>query len=195
MTAFLLFTLSCKKQRVEPEVSTNPPEFKQPVMSYENFDDVKVSTPNFGYHVDMDGDGNREVTIQVKPIGSNDRYELQFAAATGLNTYLYTAIDGLMDPLEAKTTNTTENTITRGWYNLAYSLLMNQITPISGNGAYWQGAWRNLNHKYFGFLQKRADGNSYLGWFEISTNAVTGYVQIHRAAISTEPNKPVKTGL
>lgn len=78
------------------------------------------------------------------------------------------------------------------WYNASAIVLAEKIIPETGN-PFWQGNWKNVNHRYFPLQVRKADG-SYQAWVELSFSTQSGEMILHRAAIAKQAGISIAAG-
>ncbi|MDB4927345.1 hypothetical protein [Mucilaginibacter sp.] len=186
----IVFTIAACKKKNNPANEVTP--VKEPVMIYTDLSGKILKDPNTAYHIDINKDGIADVHMQAFALGAIDRYELQFKAVTSPGTYLSVDNNEQTAPFLLKDKITTADMTLHQWLEVAAIVLMNNVTPAGA--PYWAGNWQNLSHVYLPIMQIK-NGTYYAGWIELSTNTKTGTVELHRAAISTEPNVAVKAGV
>jgi hypothetical protein len=79
------------------------------------------------------------------------------------------------------------------WYGLNELNLFERVETATGSIS-WRGNWRQAVRQYLP-VQIVKGGKRYNGWFEVTADTPGERLIVHRAAISTEPEKPVRAGL
>ena len=183
--AFMLIS-ACSQKDKDP----NP----GPVMKYINLNhtEAKKGSPQ---RLDLDEDGTKDFTFTAflvgDPVLKQDR--LTFVATSTMDTYLLSIentetgkrmnggeLVGLVPPSGFQ------------WFEIALVVLTEKITPQEGP-VFWRGDWKDASHHFLA-VQIKKNGSRYNGWVELSMDTTGEKIILHKAAISLEPNKNVKTG-
>ena len=78
------------------------------------------------------------------------------------------------------------------WYDITAIVLAEKVMLVSGE-TYWDGLWKNASHKYLP-VQVKKNGQSFLGWVEMSFDKTAEKLILHKAAISTVAGREIKAG-
>jgi hypothetical protein len=190
LTALLLPLLfvSCRKENdiIKPPVTT-------PFIKYIDLENVKLK---FGQGKSIDLNDDQVMDISFFTLGIGDPLYRQ----DKLRYYLGGMFDtfSLVNEVEESPVLNLGDSIHQHklpgyeWYNASAIVLGEKIIPETG-APYWQGNWKNADHKYFPLQVRTADGR-YQAWIEISFDTNTGELILHRAAIATEPGISIAAG-
>lgn len=186
--AFLI--VACTKNPVIPK--PEPPSTAHPQMLYTDLKNAEVyyNQPQF---VDVDHDGLKDYSISVLLVGDPilQRDRMQFYAHSGIKrNLLNNDIDE--SPMLNKSDSISKYHPGFKWWEISSIVLAEKITDY--NGSYWQGLWKNADHKYLP-IQIEKDRKLYHGWIEISFKTDEQKLILHRSAISMEEDKTVLAGI
>lgn len=78
------------------------------------------------------------------------------------------------------------------WFPVAQVEMVYKNTPENG-APYWEGSWKLVSHKYLA-VQVMREGKRYNGWIEVSFDIAGEKLILHKAAMSTRPEKSVIAG-
>ena len=161
-------------------------------MRYTELKDAEMG-PGVTKRVDLDGDGTTDFSFNTLLVGDPVlmRDRLQFYVNSKIKTNLLNDNND-ESPVFNKGEQIKLTHAGYTWYEISAIVLTEKITPLS-SPVFWQGLWKNAHHKYLP-VQIEKTGGIYIGWIELSFNQVTQKLILHRAAISTLPNTPVKAG-
>lgn len=186
--AITLLLTACKKETVP----ANPPAESHPEMYYKDLQNAAVKYRQAKL-VDVDNDGSFDFAFGVQLVGDpllqRDRW--QFMAHSGVDRNLLndagdnSPMLNQMDAIGKKMDGYT-------WYEISAIVLAEKI--VTSNGNYWDGIWKNADHKFLPVQIKKA-GKYFHGWIELSFDAAEEKLVLHRSAISKEEDKTVKAGL
>ena len=191
MKKLLIFLLagsllaSCQKDALEPLPAPHP------VMLYKNLQNAEVA-PSQPRSVDINNDGQNDFSFGVLLVGDPilQRDRLQYLANSKIGTNL---LNNEADQSPMLNKNDLVTTIYQGyqWFEISAIVLAEKITTMTE--IHWDGLWKNSSHNYLP-VQIKQNGKLYNGWIELSFDTAAEKLILHKAAISTEENKPVKAG-
>lgn len=188
----LLF--SCTKDPVvQPGPEPVPPV--NPAMRYIDFDDYSVNYYNRALVMDLDEDGYFDAFFDVQLVGDPIQQidKMQWLLVTDIHVRL------AMNAQEESPVKRRSDVLPLDdfdgyeWYGLTELNLFERVETVTGN-FFWRGNWRQAVRQYLP-VQIVKDGKRYNGWFEITADTPGERLIVHRAAISKEPEKPVRAGL
>lgn len=167
------------------------PEPTHPVMQYKDLQNAEVKNGKF-VTVDLDDDHYTDFSFGVLLVGDPllQRDRLQFYVGSNEDRNLLNNENDespMLNRLELVKSHHTGYT----WYEISFIVLAEKITTTSST--YWQGIWKDANHKYLP-LQLNKNDKIYNGWIELSFDSAAQKLVLHKAAFSTEENKEVKAG-
>ena len=185
----VLFLAACKKDKPAVQVPTTP----HPLMQYLDLHDEPIS---FGgvKMIDINGDGTNDFLFSTLLVGDPvlERDRRQFYISSSTTSHLL--VDGNdQSPVLAANAEIKLQHDGYQWFEVVSLLLAEKIIPVNGTN-FWQGAWKDVQHKFIA-LQVKKNGNIYNGWIEITFSTTAERIILHRGAISTEPGKTVRAGL
>lgn len=180
-----LFFSSCQKERSVPPAP-------HPVMHYKDLQNKAV-----GYSqpasIDVDDNGVNDFSFGVILVGDPilQRDRLQFLAHSKVNTLL---LNNEQDQSPVLQKNDSVSVLYPGyqWFEISSIVLAEKITTMTAVS--WDGLWVTASHKYLPLQLKKGD-QFFNGWIELSFDAATEKLILHKAAISTEGAKTIKAGL
>jgi hypothetical protein len=183
-TISILFA-ACKKEKAEAPITA------QPEMMYKNLQNSEVKYQQ-AKGVDIDNDGANDFWFAVQLVGDAvlERDRLQFLVNSGIKRNLLNDAND-ESPMLNKSDVISKVHPGYQWWEISWIILAEKITDY--NGSYWQGKWKNADHKYLP-VQLEKNGNLYHGWIELSFNSTTEKLILHNAALSKEADKSVKAG-
>ncbi len=185
--AALLIT-GCKKNNHITPIITPP----HPAMQYINLHDVEAERTH-AQHLDLDGDGNRDISFGVMVIGDPvlQKDILRFFVSSPDERFL---LQDAADQAPVFTKGTAIGPVMPGlyWYPVSFTTLAEKIIPVNAP-PYWQGGWKNASQQYMPFYMYKA-GQKFYGWVQLSLNTVTEKIILHGAAFSKEAGKEIKAG-
>ena len=159
---------------------------------YTNLQNIEITAGTFK-RVDLDGDGTNDLLFNTlllgDAIGQKDR--LQFYANTSIDTY-QPVNDHEESPILAKDAPITFQYPNFTWYDITAIVLAEKVMFVSGE-TYWDGLWKNASRKYLP-LQIKKNGQSFMGWVEMSFDKTAEKLILHRAALCTIAGKEIKAG-
>ena len=186
-----LIITACGKEAVPPK-TVPPPSTSYPEMIYS---DLKNAEVYYGKTqlVDVDRDGLKDFSFGVLLVGDPvlQRDRMQFLVHSGIKRNLLNN-DVDESPMLNQSDSISNNHPGYTWWEISAIVLAEKITE--DNGSYWQGLWKNADHKYLP-IQIEKNRKLYHGWIEISFNSDQGKLILHRSAVSKEEDKPVLAGL
>jgi len=182
--------VACTKEPVRPK--PEPPSTYHPEMIYSDLKNAEVyyGKPQF---VDVDQDGSKDFSFGVLLVGDPilQRDRLQFYTYSGIKRNLLNN-DVDESPMLNKRDSISKNHPGYTWWEISNIVLTEKITDY--NGSYWQGLWKNADHKYLP-IQIEKDRKLYHGWIELSFDSAEEKLILHRSAISKEEDKLVLAGI
>lgn len=185
-TASILFIACSKKPPI------NPPGLSHPVMAYKNLADKEVKYGQVQY-IDVDNDGSNDFKFDVLLLGDPilQRDRVQFHANSGIKRNL---LNNQVDESPILSKGDSVKIVHSGytWWEISSIVLVEKI--IENTGTHWEGLWKNANHQYLP-IQIEKNNKLYHGWIELSTNTIEEKLILHKAAISTEEDRPVQAGV
>ncbi|MGZ3845957.1 MAG: hypothetical protein ACXVBJ_16070 [Flavisolibacter sp.] len=190
LLAIVTIVVACGKEK--PPVPTVPPDSSDPVMTYRDLQNKEVKYGQL-QEIDVDGDGSKDIRFNVLLVGDPvlQRDRVQFYANSGIKrNLLNNSVDE--SPMLNKGDSISKKHPGYDWWEISAIVLAEKI--IDNNGSYWQGLWKNADHKYLP-IQFEKDSKLYHGWVELSFNTTEEKLILHKAAISTEADKRVRAGI
>ncbi len=176
---------ACTKDPLEPGPSPLP------VMRYNDLQNAEVRFSQ-AKSVDIDNDGKADfyfgVTLVGDPLLKRDRW--QYIAHSKVGTHLLND-EHDQSPMLHKGDWVYASQPGYQWFEISAIVLAEKIVTMTET--YWEGLWKNAAHKYLP-VQLQKDQKTYNGWIELSFDAGSEKLILHRSAISTEANKAVKAG-
>lgn len=185
------FTMvACTKEPVRPK--PEPPSSSYPEMIYSDLKNIEVYYGKSQF-VDVDHDGSKDFSFGVLLVGDPilQRDRMQFYTYSSVKRNLLNN-DVDESPMLSKSDSISKNHPGYTWWEISAIVLAEKITDY--NGSYWQGLWKNADHKYLP-IQIEKDKKLYHGWIELSFNPAEEKLILHRSAISKEEDKPVLAGI
>ncbi|MGZ3937625.1 MAG: hypothetical protein ACXVLT_02855 [Flavisolibacter sp.] len=190
LLAIVTIVVACGKEK--PPVPTVPPDSSDPVMTYRDLQNKEVKYGQL-QEIDVDGDGSKDIRFNVLLVGDPvlQRDRVQFYANSGIKrNLLNNSVDE--SPMLNKGDSISKKHPGYDWWEISAIVLAEKI--IDNNGSYWQGLWKNADHKYLP-IQFEKNSKLYHGWVELSFNTTEEKLILHKAAISTEAEKRVRAGI
>lgn len=186
-TAFTM--VACTKDPVRPK--PEPPS-THPEMIYSDLRNAEVRYGKLQF-VDIDQDGSKDFSFSVQLVGDPvlQRDRLQFYTYSGIKRNLLNN-DVDESPMLNKSDSISKNHPGYTWWEISEIVLAEKITDY--NGSYWQGLWKNADHKYLP-VQIEKNKKLYHGWIELSFNSAGEKLILHRSAISKEEDRSVLAGI
>lgn len=186
--AFTIVACTKEPVRSKPE---SPPS-SHPEMIYSDLQNAEVYYGKTQF-VDVDRDGSKDFFFGVQLVGDPvlQRDRMQFYTFSGIKRNLLNN-DVDESPMLNRSDSISKNHPGYTWWEISAIVLAEKITDY--NGSYWQGLWKNADHKYLP-LQIEKDKKLYHGWIELSFRPDEGKLILHRSAISKEEEKPVLAGI
>ncbi len=185
----VIFMSACKKDKPAVQEPSTP----HPVMQYLDLHDESMF---FGGSriIDVNSDGTQDFLFSTLLVGDPvlQRDRRQFYISSSTTSHLLMDVND-QSPVFSSNAEIKLQHNGYQWFEVVSLLLAEKIIPLTGSN-FWQGAWRDLNHKFIG-IQVKKNGNIHNGWIEISFSTAAEKIIFHRAAISTEPGKAVRAGL
>ena len=187
LVSFLLLMVlfsSCDKEDVPNPART---------MRYTDLQDTEI-TAGIHKRVDLDGDGRNDLLFKTMLLGDGpgQRVRLQFYANTSIDTY-QPVNDHEESPILAKDAPITLQYPDFTWYGITAIALTEKVTLTPSGETFWDGLWKNAFHKYLP-VQVKKNGQSFLGWVEMSFDKAEEKLILHKAAISTVADKAIRAG-
>lgn len=188
LLSFLLVTVlfaACDKEDLPEPAPT-------PTMRYTDLQNTEITAGTYK-RVDLDGDGRNDVLFNTLLLGDaiGQRDRLQFYANTSIDTY-QPVNDHEESPILAKDAPITFQYPDFTWYDITAIVLAEKVMLVSGE-TYWDGLWKSASHKYLP-VQVKKNGQSFLGWVEMSFDKTAEKLILHKAAISTVAGREIKAG-
>jgi hypothetical protein len=186
--SFLLLAVlfaSCDKEHL-------PDPAPEPTIRYTDLQNAEITA---GTHkrLDIDGDGVNDLLFNTlllgDPISQRDR--LQFYANTSIDTY-QPVNNHEESPVLVKDVPITFQFPDFTWYDITAIVLAEKVMFVSGE-TFWDGLWKNASHKYLPVQVKR-NGQSFLGWVEMSFDKTAEKLILHRSALCMTAGKEIKAG-
>ncbi|MGZ3852842.1 MAG: hypothetical protein ACXVBX_08630 [Flavisolibacter sp.] len=190
LLATVIIVVACGKEK--PPVPPVPPDSSDPVMTYRDLQNKEVKYGQL-QEIDVDGDGSKDIRFNVLLVGDPvlQRDRVQFYANSGIKrNLLNNSVDE--SPMLNKGDSISKKHPGYDWWEISAIVLAEKI--IDNNGSYWQGLWKNADHKYLP-IQFEKNSKLYHGWVELSFNTTEEKLILHKAAISTEAEKRVRAGI
>lgn len=169
-----------------------PPVLQHPAMLYKDLHDSVVKYGRL-QTVNVDNDGSYDFLFSVLLVGDPvlQRDRMQFYAHSRIKRNL---LNSDIDESPMLNKGDSISKVHKGytWWEISAIVLTEKITDY--NGSFWQGRWKNADHKY---LPIQVDKNKklYHGWIELSFNAAEEKLILHKAALSKEEDKAVVAGI
>ena len=188
-SAFLL--IACTKN--PPPTITPQPIPVNPDMEYIDLKNASISKGVLK-QVDIDKDGVYDLLFSTLWVGDPlyKQDKVQFFIMGPQNTYFLMGPDETTPIYNKPDLIPINNIAPYNWWEISWVKLAEKITPETGPD-FWNGEWKNADHKYFGFQVKRAN-KRYNGWIELSFSTQEEKLIIHRLAISKIAEKDVFAG-
>lgn len=164
-----------------------------PTMRYTDLQNAEI-TAGIYKRVDLDGDGRNDLLFNTMLLGDGpgQRVRLQFYSNTSIDTY-QPVNDHEESPILAKDAPITLQYQDFTWYDITAIALTEKVTLTPSGETFWDGLWKNAFHKYLP-VQIKKNGQSFLGWVEMSFDKAAEKLILHKAAISTVADKAIKAG-
>jgi len=182
-----VFSLTaCKKTEVIDPVHP-------PAMHYTSLEGMEISNKQ-SKAIDLDGNGVTDYLFTTVSVGDPllQVDKLQFYVYSRAEAYLlFDSQD--QSPILNKNDRIALEQNDYTWYGVSANLLAQEVTGMTGP-SYWEGRWKDASHQYLP-VQMKKNGLRYLGWIELSFPTGLEKLMLHRAALSTEPEREVKAGL
>ena len=184
--------LSCCKKNHNDAPITVVPTPAHPAMQYTDLHNEEANYQH-ALHLDLDGDGNRDISFGVMvlgdPILQQDIFRF-FVSSPDERFLLQDAAD--QAPVFAKGSTIGPAMPGLYWYPISFTTLADKIIPANAP-AYWQGNWKNAQQQYLPFYMFKG-GQRFYGWVQLSVNTTTEKIILHKAAYCKEANKEIKAG-
>jgi hypothetical protein len=179
-----LFFIACSKKPPLTPVS-------HPQMIYKDLSNAEVKYGQI-QRIDVDNDGTHDFLFSVLLVGDPvlQRDRMQFYAHSGIERNLLNN-DQDESPMLNKGDSIGKTHSGYTWWQISSIVLAEKI--ITDNGSYWQGLWKNADHKYLP-IQIQRNGRLYHGWVELSFNTIEEKLILHKSAISKEEERSVQAG-
>ena len=193
MNKFVLFSsviltlASCQKETVKPVNPEIPPP-----MTYTALNDAELA---FGSSKGLDIDGNGSLDFLFHTVYLGDallkRDRKQYCITSGIGCNL---LNDANDESPVLQKGDKVKAIHPGydWWQISLIVLAEKIIPEDA-AEFWQGAWKNASHKYMP-VKIMKDEKPYHGWIELSFDAHTEKLLLHKMAICRLPDVEIKAG-
>ncbi len=179
----LFFLISCHK-----------PVMQHSEMNYTDLQNKEVKF-NQSSSIDLNGDGIMDIRFHTMLVGDP-------MAKQDKQKYLVTSKINRLLPV-----NSTENApvLFKGegvplenfsgytWYEIAQIELAQKVTGITGD-PFWEGLWKSASHNYLP-VQIKVNNQRFNGWVELSFDIDAEKIILHKAAISTLPERDIIAGI
>jgi hypothetical protein len=184
LLAFTSSLFSCSKKTSE--------EIPVAEMTYIDLNDVSIGYNTY-QHVDLDNDQQPDFTFLTMLVGDPIllRDELHFYANSKIHSLLLNN-DHDESPVLSKDHLIKAEHEDFLWYEVS-SVLLVEKQIYKDDVTFWDGLWKNANHKYLP-VQIKKEGKPYFGWIELSFDKAKESLILHKAAISREAYKVVQAG-
>lgn len=182
---------ACKKDNA-PHPPKQPGN-QQPEMIYTDLQNQELKFRQ-AQVVDLDKDGTADIGFATWYIGDplEKEDEILFFAGSYIHSNLLVNEANTSHAFNLGETIPVGSYPGHDWYQVAQVEMALKNTPETGN-SYWEGAWKQVNHKYLA-IQVVRDNKRYNGWIEISFDTAGEKLILHKAAISKEAEKAVIAG-
>jgi hypothetical protein len=192
---YLLLTLAVLASACDDKPEKNNPT-PQPVMKYVDLHNREIKLDQEAI-IDLDEDGRQDVAFLVyhigDPIGQQEKIRFTILCSARLAFLVKDEGDQSYSPV--KSTDDiihTGNELPYEWWAISETFLAQKVMSET-QPPYWEGNWRNANHKFFPYQFIR-DGKKYCGWIEMSFDMQQEKLVLHRSATSTVADVDIKAG-
>ena len=144
--------------------------------------------------LDIDKNGTNDIFFSTQLVGDPIYHEdkLQFFVTGAQYNYFLMGPDETSPVYSKAEIIPIDNQPQHTWFDISFEILAQKITPETGP-VFWNGQWKNVSNKYFGFQLKRND-KLYNGWIKMSFNTQEEKLTVHGLAISKIAGKDVAAG-
>ena len=188
---FATLLVSCEKDCKLPPDSPKPVPTK-PEMEYTdlNFEITKGKSKQ----VDINKDGSYDFVFSTLLVGDPlyQHDKIQFFIMGAQYTYFLMGPDETSPIYNKSEIIPISNQGQHTWYDISWEKLAEKIIPETGS-FFWNGQWKNVSNKYFGFQLKKND-KLYNGWIKMSFNTQEEKLIVHGLAISKIAGRDVIAG-
>lgn len=185
LAVLVIVISSCKKTEVIEPVLL-------PEMKYIPLNDAEISAGTWK-GVDVDEDGMSDFYFNTLLVGDPllQQDKLQFYANSRIEDYL---LNNESEQTPGLYKNEIINIQYPGyeWNHISAIILAEKVTGMT-EPPFWRGNWKDALHRYLPIRINR-NGQSFLGWIELSFHSETEKLILHRAALSKIPDLAVKAG-
>jgi hypothetical protein len=190
LLAFVVLASACKKDKNNDEPGQHP------VMTYVDLQNKEIRL-NQEAMFDLDGDDRLDVAFFVYHIGDpvNQQVKTRFTILGSAIVSFLTKDDNDQSISPVKNMNDVihiANELPYEWWGASEAYLAEKVEP-QAQPAYWQGNWKNANHKFFPIqftkLNKRC-----AGWIELSFDMQAEKLVVHHAAFTTVADTDILAG-
>lgn len=179
----IFFLLSCKK----PVVNKNPG------ILYTDLGGKEIKFHDILF-LDLNKDGQSDIffsTLYVgDPIAKQDKEK--YLVRSSVNSFLPINSNEFAPILNKGENVPIENFSDFSWYEVAQVELAQKVTGVTGP-PFWEGEWKDAKHKYLP-IQIKVNNQRFNGWIELSFDSEGEKIILHKAAISSEAEKEIRTG-
>jgi hypothetical protein len=189
---FGLVLVSCHK--VNPGLEPTPPPPPPPTkMEYFDLGNKEINAKK-GFSIDLNHDGIKDIAFYVDllgdPINKVDKW--QFLASTNRGVGLPVNGNEEIPVMNAGDLIALDDFNGFRWWDLSSIVLVQKVVSYDPPDI-WEGHWKNATHKYLP-LQIINNAKRFNGWVELSVEIANERIILHRAALSTEPEKTINAG-
>ena len=179
--------VSCDKDSQETEV---PPV----TMEYFSLNDKEIKANAPGFSIDVNHDGRKDLAFTTQLVGDPlfQVDKLQFLVSTNIQVNLPVNSSEEIPIMSKGASIMLENFNGYEWFELSSILLVQKVLSNTAPPV-WEGPWRNAAHKYLPY-QVLVNGKRFNGWVELTVDITGQRIILHKAAVSTIPDKIIKAG-
>jgi len=192
LSTIIVILTACSKPAVEPPNIPEPGNNAQ--IRYTNLADRTIAFGRSPIVLDLNGDNQYDLFFSTQLVGDPIYQEdkKQFLATSHIDTYILVNFTEQFPVLALGQHIPLQDFNGYTWYNAASSVLMERIENINGNIS-WRGNWLTANKRYLP-VQVHKNGQRFNGWIELTVDVNNQQITLHKMAIHTIPETPIRAG-
>ncbi|RRB07151.1 hypothetical protein [Larkinella rosea] len=189
LAVLLLLNVSCQQSK-DSIVAPAPPADN---LLYTDLTGKEVK-PGGVVTLDLNKDGIQDFIFETQLVG-DAVYRLdkvQYLIASGVDSYLPINDQESMARFNKGDEIPLNDFNGFFWYKISSNVLVQKVISET-KPSYWEGNWKASNHHFLP-VQVYKNEKRFVGWIEISVDTVAEKLVLHKAALSTIPERSVKAG-
>ncbi len=188
----MLAATACKKPTVYNPIIPEPGKDQQ--IRYTNLNNREVLFGRNAAVLDVNQDGQYDIIFGTQLVG-DPIYQVdkrQFLASAHIDTYIPVNFAEQFPSLSFGQLIPLHDFNGFTWYNASSAVLMERWEDIHGNIS-WRGNWHTPTPKYLP-IKIKSNGRNYNGWIELTVDRNTQKIILHKMAVHTIAESPIRAG-